>query len=548
MADPITVTFEPSGIVVSTDGHTALLPLARAAGVAIESSCGGRGICRTCAVWIEAETLPRPRGPDRDGSFTEAELAAGWRRACRTIPESDCTVHVPVRSAGGVISRGKEVGAETVPIAEPVLVRGDAPGLWRRGGETVGPVAGNTALGLAVDLGTTNIAAALVDMETGRVLASGARVNPQVAFGGDVIARLSYALRGEVERRQLQQVAVGAIQTLASELTGDVARNIAEVAVVGNTVMQHLLLALPVASLSRAPYEPAILAPVERHAEEIGLVVAPGAFVYVAPSIAGFVGGDHVAALTEVLAHPPQGRWAMLDIGTNTEIALSTDDGITSVSCASGPAFEGGKLSCGMRAAPGAVERIGLNERAEVSTIGGGTPIGICGSGVLSVVAALRRAELVSRRGRLAIKAPLVRDRAGTREFVLWEDNSGGLPVVFTQADMRNVQLAKSAIRTGLDILLENAGIVAEDLDRLMVAGAFGSFIDIEDAVDIGLLPDLPRDRIVKIGNAAGAGARRLLVCLEKRRETAALAAHARYLELATHESFETCFIVNNGL
>lgn len=549
MAGAITVTFQPSGITISADGETALISLAREAGVSVESTCGGRGICRSCAVRLEGAELPRPRGPDLNGSFTVAELAAGWRRACRTIPKRDCTVHVPVRSSGGVIALGKEIRDQTVPITAPVLVRDERPGMWRRGATLVGPVAGDTALGLAVDLGTTNIAAALVDMVSGRVLGGGARVNPQIVFGGDVIARLSHALKGETQRRELQQAAVGAIQTLAEELSDGAPRRIAEVAVVGNTVMQHLLLALPVGGLARAPYTPAVTAPVERPADALGLAIAPGAWLYTAPSIAGFVGGDHVAALVDVLAHPLAGRWAMLDIGTNTEIALFSEGRITSVSCASGPAFEGGKLTCGMRAAPGAVERIAIDGKTQVTTIGGRPPVGICGSGVLSVVAALRRRELVNERGRLAVREPFVRERAGTREFIVWEDKAAaGLPVVFTQRDMRNVQLAKAAIRTGLDLLLDNAGIAADDLDRILVAGAFGNFIEIEDAVGIGLLPGVPRDRIVKIGNAAGAGARRLVACAEARRRAATLAGDTHYLELATHPAFEMTFIGRNRL
>ncbi len=550
MAGPITITFQPSGIAIAADGETALISLAREAGVSVESTCGGRGICRSCAVRLEGADLPRPRGPDRDGSFTEAELAAGWRRACRTIPKHDCTVHVPVRSAGGVIALGKEIGDTVVPVDAPVLIRGEAAGLWRRGAAIVGPVAGDAALGLAVDLGTTNIAAALVDMVSGRVVDGGARVNPQVAFGGDVIARLSHALKGETERRQLQQAAAAAIQTLAFELTEGQPQRIAEVAVAGNTVMQHLLLALPVEGLARAPYTPAVTAPVEQLAAEIGLDVAPGAWLYTAPSIAGFVGGDHVAALIDVLAAPPSDPWAMLDIGTNTEIALSAGARITSVSCASGPAFEGGKLTCGMRAAPGAVERVVIDGKTpQVTTIGGRPPVGICGSGVLSIVAALRRADLANERGRLAVRAPFVRARAGTREFVVWEDAAASaLPIVFTQRDVRNVQLAKAAIRAGLDLLLEDAGIGAYDLARILVAGAFGNFIEIEDAVGIGLLPDIPRTRIVKIGNAAGAGVRRLVACAETRRRAATLAVNTRYLELATRPTFESTFIARNML
>jgi uncharacterized 2Fe-2S/4Fe-4S cluster protein (DUF4445 family) len=428
-----------------------------------------------------------------------------------------------------------------VPVERPVLEPvGD--GYWRLGDIRVGPIDG-TALGLAVDLGTTNIAASLVELATGRVVAGGARLNPQTAFGGDVIARLAHALSGEAGRRELQTAAVSAIAGLAAELTDEAPQGIAEIAVVGNTVMQHLFLGLPVESLARAPYAPAVLAPVERAAAELGLSAAPGARVYVAPSVAGFVGGDHVAALLDVLADPPDGTWALVDIGTNTEIALIRGTRIVSASCASGPAFEGAGISRGMRAAPGAIDRVAIDGGLCLHTIGEVPPVGICGSGVLSLAAAMKRAGLVNARGRLAADAPGVHERDGTRLLEL--DATAAPPLAFTQHDVRAVQLAKGAIRTGLDLLLADAGIVAADLDHLLIAGAFGSRIDPGDAVAIGMLPDLPADRLRQIGNVAGTGASRLVVSLDARERAERLAGSIRYLELASVPGFDMTFAGN---
>jgi len=225
----------------------------------------------------------------------------------------------------------------------------------------------------------------------------------------------------------------------------------------------------------------------------------------------------------------------MLDIGTNTEIALCANGKITSVSCASGPAFEGGKLMCGMRAAPGAVDRVVIHDSSEISTIGALPPIGICGSGVLSLVASLKKAGIVNTRGRMKLGHRLIRERGSSREFVIRDDGApNALPVVFTQDDVRAVQLAKAAIRTGLDLLLRDARLDALDLDRVFIAGAFGRFIDIEDAFCIGLLPELPRERVIQVGNAAGAGVCRLVACTHARREVDLLAKRIRYLELPT--------------
>ena len=543
MTKRATITFRPSGLSATTDGGRSILALARELGLPLESVCGARGACRSCAVRVEGEGARAVAKPD--DAFTDAEVAAGWRRACKTFPFSDCTVHIPARSAGGALSIGKRTAGDTVPIDAPVLVAVGG-GHWRRGGVAVGPVTGEAALGLAVDLGTTNVAASLVEMTTGRVLGGTSRVNSQVAFGGDVISRLAYALKGEAERRELQSAAASAIGAIAGDLTGGEFGRIAEIAVVGNTAMQHFLLGLSVEQLSRAPFEPTVKSAVERPAADFGLAAAPGAVLYCAPSVAGFVGGDHVAALIDVLADPPAGNWALLDIGTNTEIALYVSGALVCVSCASGPAFEGGCITWGMRAAPGAIERVVLDGETRLFTIGGRPPLGICGSGVLSLVAALRREKRVNARGRLDLAGAGVRERAGAREFLLAEDPaSSARPVVFTQRDVRSVQLAKGAIRTGLELLLADAGLAARELDRVLIAGAFGSFIDVGDAIAIGLLPELPRERIEQIGNAAGAGVCRLVACAEARRRAAALAADIRYLELASCPAFETVFAAN---
>jgi uncharacterized 2Fe-2S/4Fe-4S cluster protein (DUF4445 family) len=547
MSEKFTIEFQPSGLKAASAGELSLLELGRSLGLSMESSCGGRGVCRSCAVRVEGQLAP-PTAGERD-AFSAEEIAAGWRRSCQTRPAGPCTVHIPVKTLGLHFSVGKDAAEELVSISEPLWTLDESARLWRRNGRSLHASAASAPLALAVDLGTTNIAASLVDLALGRVINSAAKTNPQVAFGADVISRLDYALKGEEQASQLQQAAVDAIAELATALAEDRTSQIVEVAVVGNTVMQHLFLGLPIAALARAPYSPAVLEAVERSAAELGFNFAPSARLYVAPNVAGFVGGDHLAALLDVHAKNPQGRWAMLDIGTNTEIALFADGKIASVSCASGPAFEGGKLQCGMRAAPGAIDRVKLNGAVELSTINAAPPIGLCGSGVLSLLAELRREGVIDTRGRMQLGRSFIRERAATRECVLFEERKEGyLPVVFTQADVRAVQLAKAAIRTGLEILLEDAGLVAEDLDRVMIAGAFGSFVDIDDAFTIGLIPTIARERVEQVGNSAGVGARQLAACAAARRKVQVLARGVRYLELATAPAFQKIFIANSLL
>ncbi|MCM5559353.1 ASKHA domain-containing protein [Pleomorphomonas sp. JP5] len=535
------ITFQPSGLAASTDGNQSILTIARHVGLALESACGGHGTCRSCAVRIEGRGLPA--SSSQEHGFTDEEIAAGWRRACKTFPAGDCTVHVPERGSVRSVSAGKQATLDHVPIERPLLV----PAMdrcWRRGAALVGPVAGPAPLGLAVDLGTTNLAAAVVDMTSGQVLRSGSRPNPQTVFGGDIIGRLTHALAGDEQRRQLQASAVSGIAALADELTDGETTRIGEVAVAGNTVMQHLLLGLAVDGLAKVPFTPTTKAAVERPAADFGLAVAPGAQLYCAPSIAGFVGGDHIAALIAVLANPPSGTWALLDIGTNTEISLHANGKLTSVSCASGPAFEGAGLSCGMRAAPGAIDYVHIDDDLHLSIIGEQPPVGVCGSGALSLVAALRRSGIVNARGRLDKDRLRVREQSGKREFVLTDERADP-PLAFTQTDIRAIQLAKGAIRTGLDLLLREAGLSSQDIDHILVAGAFGNFIDIDDAITVGLLPDVPRKSVEQIGNVAGTGACRLVACGGARSQAVRLATEVRYLELAVQPDFDTVFASN---
>lgn len=536
------VTFLPLGKRVTCSGDQVLLQVARAHGIRIGAACGGRGRCRSCAIRLEG-TVPEA-GPTDLRDFTSDEISAGWRRACQVRPTGPCTVHVPAKTAASTLTLGQDAGMDRVTIHSPVLVP-EGNGYWRRGNHRVGPIAGDRAYGLAIDLGTTNIAAGLVDMQSGQVVAAGAKENPQSVFGADVITRAMHALQSKNSAGELQRLDVEAITELAHHLTGGHPETVAEVAVVGNSVMQHLLLGLSLETLVRVPYQPKVFDATDQLASDLGLNLAPGAWLHVGPNIAGFVGSDHVAALLEVMQAPPPGRWALLDIGTNTEISLFVDGQLTSVSCASGPAFEGGVLSCGMRAAPGAIERVGINGNGiRLQVIGNEEPIGICGSGVLSLMAELLRGGAMNAGGRLSTDHPKVRERGYRIEFVLADEcQTGALPLVFTQQDVRAVQVAKAAIRAGLDLLLAGAGLVEADLDRVIVAGAFGKYLDLGEAIAIGLFPALPLERFEQPGNVAGSGVRRMVACEDSRAHSHQLARQAHYLELASRPEFQKTFI-----
>ncbi|MBW2621643.1 MAG: DUF4445 domain-containing protein, partial [Deltaproteobacteria bacterium] len=402
-------------------------------------------------------------------------------------------------------------------------------------------------LGLAVDLGTTKIAAYLMDLETGQVVASQGIMNPQIAYGEDVIARIARVRSAPRESRRLRESVVNALNELADELcteTGLDRSLILETVLVGNTAMHHLFSGLPVAQLAAAPYVPAVRKALEIKARDLGLTLAPGSYVHLLPNIAGFVGADHVAALLATGVYDSEGITLVLDIGTNTEVCLSGPDFMTSVSCASGPAFEGAHIEHGMRAANGAIEHVRLTGgQVEYQTIGGIPPVGLCGSGILDALAQLYATGVLDAGGRMGDHAR-VRSKDGKREYVLVseEERDGQPALTITQKDVRQLQLAKAAMQGGIRVLLENHSLSVGDIDRVLVAGAFGSYIDIKSAMTIGILPHLPTERVRQVGNAAGIGAQLALVSRRERARAQEIARRTGYIEMASLPGFQDIF------
>jgi uncharacterized 2Fe-2S/4Fe-4S cluster protein (DUF4445 family) len=337
---------------------------------------------------------------------------------------------------------------------------------------------------------------------------------------------------------------VDALSELAKELcdeTGHKVDEIVDAVVVGNTAIHHLFLGLPVKQLGLSPYTPVVDTAVDIKAREIGLQISAGAYVHLLPNVAGYVGADHVAMLLATDMDQADETTLAIDIGTNTEICLNYQGKMTSVSCASGPAFEGAHIKHGMRATAGAIEHVRFeNEKLAVQTIGGAPPAGICGSGLLDAIAQLRLNEIIDVRGRLGEHA-LVRDQGGGKEFVL-ADRPDSTPVTISQKDVRELQLAKAAIRMGILALVEDAGIEEKDIQKVFIAGAFGTFLDVESAITIGMLPDLSLDRFKQVGNAAGTGARMSLISKAEREKARALADKIRYIELSRVPDFNMKF------
>ena len=404
-------------------------------------------------------------------------------------------------------------------------------------------------LGLAIDLGTTTIAGYLLDIGTGETLATKGIINPQISFGEDIVSRITYAMKTPAKAIELQQTVVRAINQLVTDLcnkTNTKSKEILETVIVGNTVMHHLLLNLTVEQLAVSPFIPAAGKALDIKARDIGLCIAPGAYVQLLPNIAGFVGADHVAMLlaTEEI-WKDENLVIALDIGTNTEISLIDNGEISSVSCASGPAFEGAHIKNGMRATDGAIERVQLiNDQVKYETIGGVPPIGLCGSGILDAVAQLRLAGVINRDGRMNDHRR-VRAHGKQHEFVLVnkEEQDNSQAITITQKDVREIQLAKGAILSAINVLLQKKGCPEKKLKKVIISGAFGSYINVMSALSIGMLPLLPLDHFQQVGNAAGIGAKIALLSNNKRAEAQAIAQRAPYIELAAAPNFEKIFL-----
>ncbi len=590
------IDFQPIGKRVTVSDDDSLLDAARQAGVGLTSICGGGGNCGQCRIRVLTGSVTPP-DPAEEFILTGLELANGERLACCTYAESDVRVHVsnsslltnsrlqiesnisgvpvdPLIAAHPIevsppdlknpISDIERISAAiAVPhlYADPAVIRQTSPQArsyqWRmsvyvRGDEIVGIAPyGRPPVGMAVDLGTTKIAAFLLNLETGEELASAGTLNPQIGYGEDVISRLNYARRND-GAKVLADLIHETLDSLLGEMIQqagvDIERQqVADVCIVGNTAMTHLLLELPTDQLVSAPYVSANSNGMDVKARDLGLDTAPGAYVHILPCIGGFVGGDHVAMVLASDMDRVDHITLGIDIGTNTEVSLVKPGMgfLSSVSCASGPAFEGAHISDGMRAASGAIEAVKLLDTGlQLKTIDQAQPVGLCGSGIVDVMAELRRWNLINKRGRFAKDNDRIRlGRFGPELLLAPADQSGsGRDITISQEDVNEIQLAKGAIRAGLDVLLEATDTAPEDVQEVIIAGAFGSFLNIESTLDTGLLPRYPNAVYKQVGNAAAVGAKWALISRRERERASRIAQATHYIELTTYPRFSRLF------
>ena len=602
------VIFEPEGKAVQAPKGVPILEIARSAGIPIEGPCGGDGTCGKCRVRAlgslsEYSDMEKKHLSDED-------RARGIRLACQARVCSNVTVEVP-RTTQLIAQRildsgtGRQVPldpatkAYSLALPKPTLedqrtdferiqqshpfkrelwgklpllrtlprilrendfeitaVCSDGELIHVRGGRAASPV-----YGMAFDIGTTTVVGYLMDLSTGEQIGVSASMNPQVVYGDDVIARLSFVISDEDGLRKLHGAIIGALneitETLAEQahITTD---DIYEMAIVGNTCMHHLFLNIDPSQLAPSPFVPVISEPIWVHAEELNLSVYPQAHVHILPNISGYVGTDIIGDVLASGLFEADDNVLLVDIGTNGEIVFSAKGKMVACATAAGPAFEGARISCGMRGAPGAIDQVVFDEDVEYTTIGNARPRGLCGSGLLDVVAEMVRTGVVDSSGRIVdsddadLSAPdriRARIRAGENgnDFLLVPATEGedGHAMYITAKDVRELQLAKSAIRSGIDILMEEMGVSASELSRVLLAGAFGNYLRKESASAIGLLPPISVEKIHSIGNAAGEGAKLALISQTERKRAAVLAREIQYIELSTRMDFMEKFTDN---
>ena len=521
------VTFEPSGDRVEVDAGATLRTAAARAGVPLAAPCGGLAACGGCAV--QASGGLEPAGADEHDLLSPGALASGARIACRARVRGDVTVR-PLRSVPPAELRIVESGDLGEVSVEPPERRG-----------LFGP---EPLLGAVVDVGTTTVVVSLVDLRTGETLGSASALNPQHPFGDDVLSRISNAAASGVEA--LRRPVVGTIEDLALELVraaGVGPDHLREIAVAGNTTMLHLLLGFDPAPLGVAPYEPARLDAVDRPAAELGFIHLGKAGAYVLPGISAFLGADITAGLLTTRLAERESAALFVDLGTNGEIVLRAHDRFVGASTAAGPALEGASIEYGMLAETGAIERVSFDGSSLVlGTIGDAPATGICGSGLIDLVGVLLETGVVDRDGLMHADVPSVlATRVSTRDGVRAFEVAPG--VYLTQRDIRQVQLASAAVATGIDLLLESAGIGRADVAEVVFGGGFGLHVRADALARMGMIPEAWRDRVTYAGNTSLAGTTRALLDRGQRRLAAAIAHHVETIDLAAHPEFQERFI-----
>jgi uncharacterized 2Fe-2S/4Fe-4S cluster protein (DUF4445 family) len=596
------VVFQPSGKKGEVSEGKTVIEASRELGIEIESLCGGVRNCGKCKIKL----VQGPLSPftDEEAKFiTELEREESYRLACAAQIKGDVIIYISeenqakkqivrkdvrerpteakpaitlhylelapptLRDTLGDFDRlqealsekyhlpSLEIDYQTLLGLQSILREGNwkvTVAVWM-GREIIGIMTDKVdkAYGLAVDIGTTTIAGYLCDLTRGKVIATESMMNPQVIYGEDVMSRITYAVTHPEGLEELHRSVISGLNQLIQAVTGKCGLSsdqILELVMVGNTAMHHLFLQINPKFLGISPFPTAIHRSIDFKARELGLKAHPSANVHVLPIEAGFVGADNVGVLIAEEPHHQDEIVLIIDIGTNGELVMGNRKKLISASCATGPALEGAHIKFGMRAAPGAIERIEIDPETldvKFQVIGNSRATGICGSGIIDAAAELYRNGILDKSGRFRneIKSSRLRVVDETAEFVIaWKhETSIGKDITLTQKDVRNIQLAKGALCAGAKLMMQRLG--SNKLDKVILAGAFGSYIDPEKALVLGMFPDCDLKNVYAVGNAAGDGARLALLNRDKRAEADEIARKVEYVELSIEADFQKEFV-----
>jgi uncharacterized 2Fe-2S/4Fe-4S cluster protein (DUF4445 family) len=604
----VQIRFEPDGRQTSAQTGENILKIAQRVGLELRAECGGQGSCGKCRILVEPVTNLNAPTKEEESLLSPRHLKAGFRLACqvRVKKKGNIVVTIPTATRGlrrrvqmdGILEPIQLVPAiesvmirvpgvdpnESIPDTERVLTaliknprfspttrweyplpiiaktpsavrkaRGEVTVVVRNKVQILDVLAGdarNSLYGVALDVGTSKLVASLYSLASGELLKTEGIENPQLRFGEDIMSRLSYAAVSSQTREELQKAVIEGVNTILTSLvtTGFPLDRIYELVVVGNTVMTSLLLGLDTTHLAYGPFVPPFRGPIEVAAGQLGLILSPQIIVYVLPNIAGYVGADAIADIIATGLHTSLAPRLLIDIGTNSEVVCATENRISATSCAAGPAFEGAQIEHGMKAVSGAIERLTYNSRTKqfnLITIDNKAPIGICGSGVVDVVAELANAGLISEKGRFtSLAQPLIVNKGKVKSIVLVK----GSPkkkrptITISEKDISSLLLAKAAIQTGYLLLLQHQELTPTDLDHVFIAGAFGNYLNTVNAQRIGLIPPVPLERVSFIGNAALSGAQMTLLSMNYRNQASSLVKSVEFIDLARHPDFSKTY------
>ncbi|MCQ5340139.1 MAG: ASKHA domain-containing protein [Candidatus Methanomethylicia archaeon] len=595
------VKFLPDGKRITIEEGNTVLAAAMKGNIDISAICGGKGLCGKCIVeLIEGKANPPT---DHEKRRLGEKISKGFRLACQLKVYDNIVVNIPEQSRTGrqrLVIMGVEPPSRLNPNVKKIYLEITPPSLndprgddvrildmlsklniknitinyevarkmpkilrennWKvtltiLNNEIIDIEAGNTVdkcYGVAIDIGTTKLALFIVDLNDGTIIFSDGIMNPQIKYGEDVISRIQYASQNEDSLREIHRTIIDGINSLIEKgikETDIIKDNIYEVVVVGNTAMHHLFLGLNVKWLGFSPYAPVIGKGYYTRAKRLGININPMGSVYALPNVAGFVGADAIADVLASRIHEKEKLTLLMDVGTNTEVILGNKYGLWCCSTASGPAFEGAHIKFGMRAASGAIEKVKIKENFDVEyiTIDNEEPRGICGSGIIDAIAEMLRTGVIDTSGRIVLQDhKRIREGENGKEFIIAfkeETANKEEDIVITQDDIREIQKAKAAMYAGYMTLMRKASFKKEELSEIIIAGAFGSYIDPFSARLIGMIPELPISKISFLGNTAGSGARLCLKSMDYRKESEEIVEKMKYVELAAEPIFEEEYI-----